>query len=216
MWRSGMAGRGRSKAKRGEQGKRRAGLNSPRGTERPEKCTGTCNRFSPVQHHRRDLLRLSSTQRRHRDLLRLSPVQRHRTCLTMQMRSALPTHAQPPARHAAALGPPSYFGRRFHALLRPALPRIPLPSRTSSPGTMHGSPTRTRSRSSSNPWTLRSGIPSPTFLVFVSLRATPSAIFHGRQNPLRNRHYGGRMTFVHRPLLFTWTTSSPLHMMACL
>jgi hypothetical protein len=93
------------------------------------------HRFSPVQHHRRDLLRLSSTQRRHRDLLRLSPVQRHRTCLTMQMRSALPTHAQPPARHAAALGPQFYFGRRFHALLRPALPMIPLPSRTSSPGT---------------------------------------------------------------------------------
>ena len=58
----------------------------------------------------------------------------------------------------------------------------------------------TRSRVSSYLWTLRSGIPSPTFLVFVSLKATPSATFHDRQNPLRNRHYGGLMTFVHRPL----------------
>ena len=122
------------------------------------------HRFSPVQHHRRDLLRLSSTQRRHRDLLRLSPVQRHRTCLTMQMRSALPTHAQPPAGHATALGRPFHYGHRLHTLqihphfmrlnadhlLRLTLPRTLLHSRTSF-GTMNGSTTRTSSRVSSYP-----------------------------------------------------------------
>ena len=47
--------------------------------------------------------------------------------------------------------------------------------------------------------TLRYAFPSPIFQVFVSLRATPSAIFHDRQNSLRNKHCGGLMTFARQP-----------------